>query len=306
MAEEALDKQRPINSPLKSRRFLWREPEYPVRWAFLKELREHDKTKKVYDVNPYAEVYQFRDNLYGILTESLDGMGDPWMYLIVGPEKAMLIDTGFGVGDLKGLVREITGDMPLIVVNTHAHFDHAYGNFQFDRVYCHEYEVPRLEAKRNPHIWDYLFDENGQVASGPNSTARTSSPSGSTRSSAAPTAICLTWARIMRLSWSSCPVTPLVMPPIWTKRTASFSRGMTPAMEQSPSPALSPAILTANMRPSARSAMSWSSLSRAGMNSTAFSRGMALLMPARSCWSISSRPAIRLSPTRRTMTARPK
>ncbi len=162
MAEEALDKQRPINSPLKSRRFLWREPEYPVRWAFLRELREHNKTKKVYDVNPYAEVYQFRDNLYGILTESLDGMGDPWMYLIVGPEKAMLIDTGFGVGDLKGLVREMTGDMPLIVVNTHAHFDHAYGNCQFDRVYCHDYEVRRLEAKRNPHIWDYLFDENGR------------------------------------------------------------------------------------------------------------------------------------------------
>jgi glyoxylase-like metal-dependent hydrolase (beta-lactamase superfamily II) len=161
MAEEALDKQRPINSPLKSRRFLWREPEYPVRWAFLKELREHDKTKKIYDVNPYAEVYQFRDNLYGILTESLDGMGDPWMYLVVGPEKAMLIDTGFGVGDLKGLVNEITGRMPLIVANTHAHFDHAYGNFQFERVYCHEYEVTRLEAKRNPHIWDYLFDEKG-------------------------------------------------------------------------------------------------------------------------------------------------
>jgi glyoxylase-like metal-dependent hydrolase (beta-lactamase superfamily II) len=162
MAEQILDKQRLINSPLKSRRIKWREPEYPVRWAFTKELREHNKTKKVYAVNPYAEVYQFRDNLYGIYTESLDGMGDPWMFLIVGPQKAMLIDTGFGVGNLKGLVQEVTGDMPLIVVNTHAHFDHAYGNFWFDRVYCHEYEVPRLKAKQDPHIWDYLFDEHGQ------------------------------------------------------------------------------------------------------------------------------------------------
>jgi glyoxylase-like metal-dependent hydrolase (beta-lactamase superfamily II) len=89
-------------------------------------------------------------------------MGDPWIYLIIGPGKAMLIDTGFGVGDLRGLVREIIGDMPLVVVNTHAHFDHAYGNFWFDKVYCHEYEVPVLTTKKDPHIWDYLFDEKGK------------------------------------------------------------------------------------------------------------------------------------------------
>lgn len=163
MAEQALEKQRPINASLKSRRFLWREPENPIRWAYAKILREHDKTKQVfYDINPYAEVYSFRDNLFGIYTESLDGMGDPWIYLIVGPEKAMVIDTGFGVGDLKGLIRKLIGDIPLVVVNTHSHFDHAYGNFQFDRVYCHENELPLLKTKMNPGIWDYLFDEKGK------------------------------------------------------------------------------------------------------------------------------------------------
>ena len=117
--------------------------------------------RKRYPVDPYAEVYQFRDNLYSIFTESLDGAGAPWSHLIIGPEKAMLIDTSFGLGDLKGLCDEITGGMPLIVVNTHCHFDHAYGNFQFDTVYCHEKEEPLIRAKMNPHIWDYLFDENG-------------------------------------------------------------------------------------------------------------------------------------------------
>jgi glyoxylase-like metal-dependent hydrolase (beta-lactamase superfamily II) len=83
------------------------------------------------------------------------------MYLLLGLEKVLLIDTGFGVGDLKGLVDQITGGTPLVVVNTHAHFDHTYGNIQFDSLYCHDYEVPRLIAKQNPHIWDYLFDEQG-------------------------------------------------------------------------------------------------------------------------------------------------
>lgn len=163
MAEQDLAKQRPINSPLKSKRKVWREPENPIRWAYAKLLREHDKTKQVFpEIDPYAEVYTFRDNLYGIYTESLDGMGDSWIYLIDGPEKAMVIDTSFGVGDLKGLVKKLVGDKEIICVNTHSHYDHAYGNFQFDKVYCHLYEEPLLRSKMNEHIWDYLFDENGE------------------------------------------------------------------------------------------------------------------------------------------------
>ena len=139
-----------------------REDMPPLCKAYMKELRANNKTRREYDINPYAEVYKFRDNLYGILTESLDGMGAPWIFLIIGPEKALLIDTSFGLGDLKGLVNLLTGGKPLIVVNTHSHYDHAYGNCQFDRVFCHHNTVPFLESKRNPHIWDYLFDENGK------------------------------------------------------------------------------------------------------------------------------------------------
>lgn len=146
---------------MKSRVLKLREPIDPLSSAWMKELRSYNKTKKVYDVDPYAEVYQFRENVYGILTESADGMGAPWMYVIIGPEKAMLVDTSFGIGNLKGLVDEITGNMPLIVVNTHASYDHSYGNFQFDCAYCHEYCVPYLQKQLSPHIWDYLFDENG-------------------------------------------------------------------------------------------------------------------------------------------------
>lgn len=153
---------RPIRSNIKGERLIQREPIDATSWAYMKMLREGDKTRRVYDVDPYAEVYTFRDNLYGILMLSADGMGDVWSFLIVGPEKAMLIDTGFGIGDLKGLCDKLSGGLPLIVVNTHCHFDHAYGNCQFDRCYCHEREVEALLDKRNPHIWDYLFGEDGK------------------------------------------------------------------------------------------------------------------------------------------------
>ena len=59
------------------------------------------------------------------------------MHLVIGSEKALLIDTGIGVGDLKAFVQTIT-DLPIVVVNTHGHPDHSAGNFQFDKVYMHE------------------------------------------------------------------------------------------------------------------------------------------------------------------------
>lgn len=151
---------RPIRSNLRSRRLIWEE-EHPIRWSYMKLLREYSTLKREYPVNPYAEVYQMRNNLYAIFTESLDGCGDPWMYLIDGPEKAMLIDTSFGVGDLKGLCRELVGDKPLLVANTHHHYDHAYGNPQFDACYCYEDEVYCMEQVNRPDIWDYLFDAQG-------------------------------------------------------------------------------------------------------------------------------------------------
>lgn len=151
----------PIRSELKSKRIKFDNPQNTISWAYMKELRENNKTRTIYEINPYVEVYQFRDNLYGLFTENCDGMGDVWMYLIVGPEKAMLIDTAYGLGDLKGLVDMLTGGKEIIVVNTHDHFDHAYGNCRFDRAYCSEYLVPMIE-NQHEHMWDYLFDAWGE------------------------------------------------------------------------------------------------------------------------------------------------
>ena len=69
--------------------------------------------------------------------EEMDGyyrIGSPeavFCYVVVGEEKAMLIDTGYGFGDLKETVRSIT-EKPLYIVNTHGHLDHACGNAQFE------------------------------------------------------------------------------------------------------------------------------------------------------------------------------
>lgn len=153
----------PIKGLSTAKRKLWGNPQNVISWAFMKQLREHNDTRKVYDCNPYIEVYQFRDNLFGLFNQNCDGAGDVWQWLILGPEKCLLIDTAFGLGDMKALVDQISGGKEIIVVNTHDHFDHAFGNCRFETVYCHEALVPYLQAQ-NEHMWDYLWDaETGET-----------------------------------------------------------------------------------------------------------------------------------------------
>lgn len=63
--------------------------------------------------------------------------------LVLGREKALLFDTMAGLGDLKGYVGALTS-LPLTVVNSHGHFDHMGGNYQFDAAYMSHLDWPLL------------------------------------------------------------------------------------------------------------------------------------------------------------------
>ena len=69
-------------------------------------------------------------------------------YLVIGNERACVIDTMNGYNDLCQAVREIT-DKPLMVVNTHGHPDHIYGNMFFREAYLHpaDRELARMFAE---------------------------------------------------------------------------------------------------------------------------------------------------------------
>jgi len=70
-------------------------------------------------------------------------------YLVLGKEKALLIDTGIGVADVKACIRGITS-LPVLVVNTHGHPDHAGGNFQFDSVFAHPGDWEMIHKVNTP------------------------------------------------------------------------------------------------------------------------------------------------------------
>lgn len=75
------------------------------------------------------------------------------IFLLVGTEKALLIDCGIGIGDLRGAVEQIT-DKPLIVAITHNHIDHAGNARQFKEIWMNlkdaTHPIPEnLERRRD-------------------------------------------------------------------------------------------------------------------------------------------------------------
>ena len=60
-------------------------------------------------------------------------------YLLLGKEKALLIDTGLGVSNIKNEIDEIT-TLPIIVATTHVHWDHIGGHKYFDNIAVHKLE----------------------------------------------------------------------------------------------------------------------------------------------------------------------
>lgn len=74
----------------------------------------------------------------------IDDAGEATCYLVKGKEKAALIDTANGKENLKEIVRSLT-ELPLIVVNTHGHCDHVYGNVFFEEAYLHEADLPLMK-----------------------------------------------------------------------------------------------------------------------------------------------------------------
>ena len=66
-------------------------------------------------------------------------------YLVIGSEKALLIDTGAGVNDLGNIVTSLAGNKPVEVALTTALPWHAGGRSSFGKIYLSEKEIPLLK-----------------------------------------------------------------------------------------------------------------------------------------------------------------
>jgi hydroxyacylglutathione hydrolase len=93
---------------------------------------------------PWLKATKVADEVWRI-----DDHGGDNMYLVAGRSGALLIDTGLGVARLAQFVGTLTA-LPVTVVNTHGHPDHAGGNGQFRSVFAPpaDFEAIRALATR--------------------------------------------------------------------------------------------------------------------------------------------------------------
>jgi glyoxylase-like metal-dependent hydrolase (beta-lactamase superfamily II) len=88
----------------------------------LPEIRTNSKWFKVYSVGEnvlaIVEPYNFEEAI---------------SYVILGKNKALLFDTGIGVDSISLVVKQLT-NLPIIVINSHSHYDHIGGNYEFDNI----------------------------------------------------------------------------------------------------------------------------------------------------------------------------
>lgn len=71
-------------------------------------------------------------------------------YLIVGNKRALLFDTGMGIGSISHLVKQLT-PLPVTVLNSHTHHDHVGGNAEFSDVIGRDLDFTRANAAGRPH-----------------------------------------------------------------------------------------------------------------------------------------------------------
>jgi glyoxylase-like metal-dependent hydrolase (beta-lactamase superfamily II) len=92
----------------------------PSKWWEILPRKIYKTLMKVKTRQPWFDVYKIHEWLFAIYEGGQ--FDEPLMYLVIGSEKAVVIDGGNGIGDLAELVEELT-DKPYFLLLTHTHND---------------------------------------------------------------------------------------------------------------------------------------------------------------------------------------
>ncbi len=107
------------------------------------------------------ERFSYKDLGNGIYDISSPPMGGH-QYLVVGEEKALLVDSGMGLGSIKDFASTIT-KLPIILINTHGHPDHAGGNYEFEPALINPDD---LDVYEKMATYEYRIQDVGRVTKG--------------------------------------------------------------------------------------------------------------------------------------------
>lgn len=101
-------------------------------------------------------VMKIRDSIWRIEEKNVCA------FLICGPNRSLLLDTGYGTCKIEDIVRSIT-EKPVFVINTHSDIDHIGGNLHFEKVFMHPAEFSRYMVKSDQDISPLPIWENNII-----------------------------------------------------------------------------------------------------------------------------------------------
>ena len=140
-------------------------------WCHDLPREAYAKLKRVNVSNDWFEVYRLDNDVFAIYEPH------QWQevisYLILGSEKALLFDTGNGIGKISEIVNQLT-ILPVVVLNSHTHFDHIGGNAEFRDILAMDTDYTRnnIGGYSNELVREEISEEAicGSLPSGINPT----------------------------------------------------------------------------------------------------------------------------------------
>ncbi len=113
-------------------------------WCTKLPRPEYANLKRIPSADSWFEVYEVAPRIYAIYEPHQ--AEEAISYLILGNTRALLFDTGLGIGNIKRVVNKLT-ILPITVVNSHTHNDHVGDNWQFSDVAGMDTAFTRQSAK---------------------------------------------------------------------------------------------------------------------------------------------------------------
>src|ERR1700733_10147331 len=105
---------------------------------------QYKNLERVPSSDPWFEVYKVAPGVFAIYEPHQ--FEEALSFLILGDKRAVLFDTGLGIGDIKRVVTSLT-PLQVTVLNSHTHNDHVGDNWEFDEIYGMDTDFTRNNAK---------------------------------------------------------------------------------------------------------------------------------------------------------------
>lgn len=107
-------------------------------WPDILPRAGNEKLERLDSVSPWFGIYRVSDGVFALLEPK--HREETISYLILGRERAVLLDTGMGISDIRVEVERLT-QLPVTVVVTHGHYDHIGDNHRYKEIWAFDSDI---------------------------------------------------------------------------------------------------------------------------------------------------------------------